>query len=65
MIEIGPGDSIGIGIGALLSGFSHYSGLDAQFYAKKELNIELFNNLRDLFSNRTDIPADNKFNKVK
>jgi hypothetical protein len=65
MVEIGPGDSIGIGIGALLSGFSHYSGLDAQFYAKKELNIELFQSLRDLFSNRTDIPADNNFNKVK
>ncbi len=65
IIEIGPGDSIGVGIAALLSGFSHYYGLDAQCYAKKELNIEIFEKLKTLFINRNKIPEGLKYNNVK
>ncbi len=65
MVEIGPGDSIGIGIGALLIGFSRYYGFDAHCYAKKELNIGLFHNLKKLLYSKSNIPSGNKFKNVK
>lgn len=64
--EIGPGDSIGIGIGALLTGFSRYYGLDAQCYAKQgDLNVKMFRELKDLFLKKHDIPNGPSFKSVK
>ena len=40
--ELGPGDSLGIGLAALLSGVGHLVALDAVPYANAEANIRIF-----------------------
>jgi hypothetical protein len=63
--ELGPGDSIGIGIAALLSGASHYVGLDiVPFSAKTDLG-PIFEELVQLYSRRESIPDDNEFPHVR
>jgi hypothetical protein len=63
--ELGPGDSIGIGIAALLSGASQYVGLDiVPFSTKTNLRI-IFEALVSLYSNREPIPDDNEFPRVR
>jgi hypothetical protein len=63
--ELGPGDSIGIGLSALLSGCRQYFALDAVDYASKQINLEIFEELIDLFHRREPIPDNNEFPKVK
>jgi hypothetical protein len=63
--EIGPGDSIGIGIAALLSGSDEYFGLDIVRYANLKRNLGVFDELVELFRNRTDIPDDPALADVK
>ncbi|MBN1187815.1 MAG: hypothetical protein JXB49_36415 [Bacteroidales bacterium] len=58
MVELGPGDSIGIGLAALLSGVNHYYGLDVVKFASKEKNHEILNELIRLF--RTKEPLREK-----
>jgi hypothetical protein len=63
--ELGPGDSIGIGIAALLSGASHYVGLDiVPFSAKTDLRT-IFEELVSLYSIREPIPDGNEFPRVR
>jgi hypothetical protein len=50
--ELGPGDSIGVGLAALLSGAESYVGLDAiPYFAKVNLD-EMLTDLARLYSNR-------------
>lgn len=49
LVELGPGDSIGIGLAALLSGVNHYYGLDVVKFANKEKNHEILDELIRLF----------------
>jgi hypothetical protein len=59
--ELGPGDSIGAGLAALLSGADRYVGLDVvPFSAKVDLNT-VFDELVQLFSQREPIPDHDKF----
>src|SRR6266511_3145040 len=54
--ELGPGDSIGTGLAALLSGAEHYIGLDMlPFSAKADLE-STFDELVRLYSTREPIP---------
>jgi SAM-dependent methyltransferase len=63
--ELGPGDSIGIGIAALLSGASHYVGLDIVPFSAK-INLQtIFEELVDLYSRRERIPDHNEFPRVR
>ena len=55
--EIGPGDSLGVGIAALLSGVNNYYALDILHYATTELNLEIFDGLVDLFKRRAKRPS--------
>jgi len=63
--ELGPGDSIGIGLAALLSGVEKYFALDVVAHSDTETNLRIFDELVALFKRRQDIPADDVFPKVK
>ncbi len=63
--ELGPGDSLGIGLAALLSGANRYYGLDRVPYADNERNLVIFDQLVDLFSRRASIPDASEFPAIK
>jgi hypothetical protein len=63
--ELGPGDSIGIGLCALLTGASRYVALDAVPHANRERNIAVFDELSGLFRGRSAIPDDKEFPHVR
>jgi hypothetical protein len=63
--ELGPGDSIGIGLAALLSGAKTYWGLDVAKYANLERNLGIFDELVELLRSRADIPDATEFPAVK
>lgn len=63
--ELGPGDSIGIGIAALLSGCNHYNAFDIVEYSSQENNVKIFDLLTDMFRERENIPDDSEFPKMK
>ncbi len=55
LAEFGPGDSLGIGLSAMLSGVNHYYALDAVKHANLDLNIKLLDELIGMFENREKI----------
>lgn len=57
VIELGPGDSLGIGICALLSGAEVYVALDLVPHALNKDNLRIFDELVDLFRSRAPIPS--------
>jgi hypothetical protein len=59
--ELGPGDSLGVGFAALLSGASRYLAFDALPHASARRNLAIFEDLVALFSSRTPIPNDTEF----
>ncbi len=63
--ELGPGYSIGTGLAGLLSCADHYYALDVCKYSIQNRNIEIFDELVELFRNRVDIPGDDEFPRVK
>lgn len=63
--ELGPGDSLGIGLAALLSGAERYFAFDVVAYAQLENNLKIFEALVELFKNRADIPGDDEFPRIK
>jgi hypothetical protein len=59
--ELGPGDSVGVGLAALISGATRYIGLDVVKYASLQRNIAVFDGLVELFEHREDIPDNDEF----
>jgi hypothetical protein len=59
--ELGPGDSLGTGIAALLSGAEQYFALDVVAHANADRNLEILDELVALFSAQADIPGDREF----
>jgi hypothetical protein len=49
--ELGPGESIGIGLAALLTGSRKYYALDVHTYWNTKRNLMIFDNLVELFKN--------------
>jgi len=49
LVEIGPGDSLGVGLAAMLSGVNSYCALDVVRYANREDDLRLFDDLLELF----------------
>lgn len=65
LMEIGPGDSLGIGLAALLSGFNRYVALDVIENAFNSSNLDVFEELIKLFSNKSTIPDNNELPKAE
>lgn len=63
--ELGPGDSIGIGLAALLSGVSQYYAFDLIHFASNRNNLKIFDELVALFKQRADVPGEDVFPKMK
>nr|WP_319375695.1 class I SAM-dependent methyltransferase [uncultured Methanoregula sp.] len=61
VVEFGPGDSIGIGLCALLSGVKKYYALDAVIHVDGAKNQVLFNEIVELFKKRANIPDNREF----
>ena len=59
--EVGPGDSIGTGLAALLSGAEFYVAVDFVRYANVSENLDVFEELLDLFERRAPLPDDEEF----
>jgi SAM-dependent methyltransferase len=65
MAELGPGDSLGIGLAALISGTQRYLALDAVRYADSTRNLQIFDELIALFRDRAPIPDEVEFPLVR
>lgn len=63
--ELGPGDSLGTGFAALLSGCNHLYALDVIKYWDNNRNLRIFNELVDLFKKKSTIPDNNEYPKVR
>jgi hypothetical protein len=63
--ELGPGDSLGIGLAALISGCDKCFALDVVEHSNSERNILIFDKLVTLYKNKEPIPGDNEWPKVK
>jgi hypothetical protein len=63
--ELGPGDSLGIGLAALISGSSKYFAFDVVEHARADRNAVIFDELVTLFRNRAPIPGDDEFPEVR
>lgn len=62
--ELGPGDSLGVGLAALLCGAHRYIALDALPHARARTNLAVFEELIELFRQRASIPDDREFPHV-
>jgi len=62
--ELGPGNSIGVGLAGLIGGAQKYYALDVVRHVNDEHNVKVFRELISLFKLREDIPDDNEFPKV-
>ncbi|MCK4625903.1 MAG: methyltransferase domain-containing protein, partial [Phycisphaerae bacterium] len=62
--ELGPGDSIGTGLAALLTGAETYYALDVVGYANTQANLNIFEELVSLFSERRPIPGRDEFPEI-
>jgi hypothetical protein len=63
--ELGPGDSLGIGLAALLSGVERYYGFDVVHHASHERNLRVLAELIELFTRRAPIPDQDEFPEVE
>jgi len=59
--ELGPGDSLGVGIAALLCGAHRYNAFDVVPHASVQRNLSILEELIALFRQRADIPGADEF----
>jgi hypothetical protein len=64
LAELGPGDSLGFGLAAILSGTNTYLAFDIVAYADSERNLRVLEELVDLFDRREPIPGESEFNRL-
>jgi len=59
--ELGPGDALGTGYAALISGSDRYVALDVVAFADGARRVDIFDELVELFTSRASIPGDEEF----
>ena len=64
VVELGPGDSLGLGCAALLSGAEQYIGLDVVAHANPEHDVKVLDELVELFKHHAPIPDGRVFPKL-
>lgn len=57
LVELGPGDTLGVGLAALLSGVDEYYALDVVRYADPAHDLQIFEELVTLFETRAGRPS--------
>jgi hypothetical protein len=62
--ELGPGDSIGIGIASVLTGVERYFAFDVVAHANTPRNLAIFDGLVELFRAEADIPGAEEYPRV-
>lgn len=65
VVELGPGDSLGTGFAALISGANKYYAIDVKKYGNAQLNLKIFNELVLLFKQKTPVPNETEFPHIK
>lgn len=63
--ELGPGNSLGTGLAALISGVEKYYAFDVVTHATNEKNVNIFDELVSLFKNREKIPGSDECPSIK
>ena len=56
LAELGPGDSLGIGLSAMLSGTDNYYALDVVRHSNPDINLRILDELIGLFESRAPRP---------
>lgn len=64
VVELGPGDSIGIGLMALLTGAEQYYAVDQVRHASSATNLLVFDELAKLLSAQAPIPSGGEFAEI-
>lgn len=65
IVEIGPGDSLGIGLNALITGAEKYYAFDIIEHSNIERNLKILDEIIDLYKAKVEIPHGKLLNKVK
>lgn len=63
--EIGPGDSLGIGLAALISGAEKYYAFDIVRHTELKNNIKILEELISLFKEKAPIPGVDEFPEIQ
>lgn len=63
--ELGPGNSLGVGLAGLISGAEKYYGLDVVEYCSSAETLGLFDEIAELFRRKSDIPDESEFPDLK
>jgi SAM-dependent methyltransferase len=64
VVELGPGDSLGTGLAALLCGADRYIAVDAVEHANVQRNLKIFEHLIELFRIGASIPNQTELPEV-
>lgn len=65
VVELGPGQSLGIAAASLLTGAEHYTGLDIRAYALPEVDLATLSELEGLLAAREPIPGREEFPRLR
>lgn len=65
VLEVGPGDSKGVGFAALISGSNDYVAVDAYDYTNIKTEVKIFDELVQLFREKAAIPNDDVFPRMR
>ncbi|HEY5134113.1 MAG TPA: class I SAM-dependent methyltransferase [Candidatus Krumholzibacteriaceae bacterium] len=65
LAELGPGDSIGVGLAALLSGVNRYYALDVVRFSDADSNLRIFEELAGLFRAREPSLSEKRISLIR